>query len=167
MNARSMILAGLSAAVLAGCAQDTQQVEVWVAEVRARPAQPLDPLPPLQTFPAYEYSSQGLRDPFAAPQNSREAAGPRPDPNRRKEALEAFPLDALRMVGTIGDGGGIVALVLAPDKVTHRVRSGNYLGQSDGRVVRIGPERIDMVELVSDGSGGWMERQATLALEDN
>ena len=167
MNVRSVILAGLSLMILAGCSQDTRELEAWVAEVRARPASPLEPLPPLQTFPAYEYSAQGLRDPFAAPQNNREAAGPRPDPNRRKEALEAFPLDALRMVGTIGEGSGIVALVLAPDKVTHRVRGGNYLGQSDGRVVRIGPEGIDMVELVSDGSGGWVERRATLALEDN
>lgn len=166
MNVRLIALAAVSAAALAGCAPDTQQLETWVAEVRARPAPPLDPLPPLRTFPAYEYSAQGLRDPFAAPQNSREATGPRPDPNRRKEALEAFPLDAMQMVGTIGEGSGMVALVLAPDKVTHRIRIGNYLGQSDGRVVRIGPERIDMVELVSDGSGGWVERQATLALED-
>ena len=136
MNARSMILAGLSAAVLAGCAQDTQQVEAWVAEVRARPAQPLDPLPPLQTFPAYEYSSQGLRDPFAAPQNSREAAGPRPDPNRRKEALEAFPLDALRMVGTYHQFGAFVSgvaslprvVIMTMHDITLRPSSGDALG---------------------------------------
>ncbi len=166
MKIRTIGLIALAVTALTACAPGTQELETWVAEVRARPAPPLDPLPPLRTFPAYEYSAQSLRDPFAAPQNSREAAGPRPDPNRRKEALEAFPLDAMQMVGTIGEGGGMVALVLAPDKVTHRIRVGNYLGQSDGRVVRVGPESVDLVELVSDGSGGWVERQATLALED-
>ena len=157
----------VGAALLAtACGRSTNDLEVWVAEVKAKPAPPLDALPPLRTFPAYEYSADTLRDPFSAPVGSRDAAGPRPDPNRRKEALEAFPLDALSMVGTIGTGGDMVALVLAPDKVTYRVRVNNYLGQSDGRVVSVGAERIELVELVSDGAGGWLERQASLALDD-
>ena len=156
----------LGALALVGCGRSTADLEAWVVEVRARPAPPLEPLPPLRTFPAIEYTADGLRDPFSAPVGSRDAAGPRPDPNRRKEALEAFPLDALRMVGTIGTGPGQVALVLAPDKVTYRVRVGNFLGQSDGRVVAVAADRVDMVELVSDGAGGWLEREASLALED-
>lgn len=70
------------------------------------------------------------------------------------------------MVGTIGTGEAMMALVLAPDKVTYRVRVNNYLGQSDGRVTSVGAERIEIVELVSDGAGGWLERQASLALDD-
>lgn len=156
----------LGALALAGCGRGTDDLQAWVTEVRARPAPPLDALPPLRTFPAIEYTADGLRDPFSAPVGSRDAAGPRPDPNRRKEALEAFPLDALRMVGTIGTGPATIALVLAPDKVTYRVRVGNFLGQSDGRVVSVAADRIEMVELVSDGAGGWLEREASLALED-
>lgn len=151
---------------LSGCGRSTADLQAWVAEVRARPSPPLDPLPPLRTFPPVEYTADTLRDPFSAPLANREAVGPRPDPNRRKEALEAFPLDALQMVGTIGTGADTIALVLAPDKVTYRVRVNNYLGQSDGRVASVAPERIEIVELVSDGAGGWLERQASLALDD-
>jgi len=164
----SRFLAALSLAlVLTGCAGGNDDLQAWIAEVKAKPAAPLDALPPLRTYPPIEYSAQGLRDPFSVPvTNSREAAGPRPDPNRRKEALEAFPLDALRMVGTIGVGQGAIALVLAPDNVTYRVKLQDYVGQNDGKVVQVGAERIGLLELVSDGAGGWLERQASLALED-
>ena len=163
--ARFFAIAAL-ALVATGCGRGTDDLVAWVAEVKARPAPPLDALPPLRTFPPYEYTADTLRDPFSAPVGNRDSAGPRPDPNRRKEALEAFPLDALRMVGTIGTGANTIALVLAPDKVTYRVRVNNYLGQSDGRVASVGPERIEIVELVTDGAGGWLERQASLALDD-
>lgn len=157
----------LAALALGGCGRDTADLAAWVAEVKARPAPPLDALPPLRTFPPYEYTADTLRDPFSAPLGNRDGSGPRPDPNRRKEALEAFPLDALRMVGTIGTGPSTVALVLAPDKVTYRVRVNNYLGQSDGRVASVSADRVEIVELVSDGAGGWLERQAGLALVEN
>ena len=168
MSARILRVGLLVVLALAatGCGRSTADLEAWVADVKARPAPPLDPLPPLRTFPPVEYTADTLRDPFSAPVGNRDAAGPRPDPNRRKEALEAYPLDALEMVGTIGTGAETIALVLAPDKVTYRVRVNNYLGQSDGRVASVAPERIEIVELVSDGAGGWLERQASLALDD-
>ena len=61
----------------------------------------------------------------------------------------------------------MVALLLAPDKVTYRVRPGAYVGQSDGRVTAVYEDRVELVELVPDGAGGWLERPATIALEDN
>ena len=70
------------------------------------------------------------------------------------------------MVGTLGGGKNVIALVMAPDKVTYRVQPGNYLGQSDGRVTAVFEDRIELVELVPDGAGGWLERPATVALED-
>ena len=70
------------------------------------------------------------------------------------------------MVGTLGKGPGLVALVMAPDKVTYRVRLGDYMGQSDGRVTSIHEDRIELVELVPDGAGGWLERPATVALDE-
>ncbi|GAE54825.1 hypothetical protein XPR_1460 [Xanthomonas arboricola pv. pruni MAFF 301420] len=83
-----------------------------------------------------------------------------------RSRLEAYPLDALDMVGTIGGGSGLVALVMAPDKVTYRVWPGVYLGQSDGRVTGVYEDRIELIELVPDGAGGWLERPAALALDD-
>ncbi|HET7125484.1 MAG TPA: pilus assembly protein PilP [Lysobacter sp.] len=159
---------------LAGCTRgidstpgDAPNLEKWVADVKARPAPPLDPLPVMQQFETFEYAAQGLRDPFSnAFTDQSGGSGPRPDPNRPKQALEQFPLDSLDMVGTIGRGPGIIGLVMAPDKVTYRVRPGVYMGQNDGRVTGVYEDRIELVELVPDGAGGWLERPASVALED-
>ncbi|MFC7301333.1 pilus assembly protein PilP [Cognatiluteimonas weifangensis] len=164
----------LLAAVLGACGRsvtstpgDAPNLEKWVAEVKNRPAPPLDPLPVMQQFETFEYAAQALRDPFSnAFSDQSNGSGPRPDPNRRKQTLEQFPLDSLDMVGTIGSGAGLVALVMAPDKVTYRVRPGVYLGQNDGRVTAVFDDRIELVELVPDGAGGWLERPASIALED-
>ncbi|CBA16830.1 pilus assembly protein PilP [Xanthomonas albilineans] len=169
-----VVVAGVLALLLAGCARDVTStpgdapnLENWVKEVRARPAQPLEPLPVMQQFETFEYTAQGLRDPFSdAWANPDGNNGLRPDPNRRKEPLEQFPLDGLKMVGTLGGGSGQVALVMAPDKVTYRVRPGVYMGQSDGRVTAVHDDRIDLIELVPDGAGGWLERPASVALDD-
>lgn len=172
---KSMILGGgyrlavvaMLAISLAGCIGGKGDLEKWVAEMKAKPAPPLDPLPVMQQFETFEYAAQNLRDPFSDAFSGTDGSGPRPDPGRAKQTLEQFPLDSLDMVGTLGNGGGIVALVLAPDKVTYRVRPGAYLGQSDGRVTAVYEDRIELVELVPDGAGGWLERPATIALEDN
>ncbi|HZX81761.1 MAG TPA: pilus assembly protein PilP [Lysobacter sp.] len=169
--ARALVLAVL----LSGCARgvsstpgEAPNLEKWVVDVKARPAPPLDPLPVMQQFETFEYAAQGLRDPFSrAFTDDGNGSGPRPDSARRKQALEAFPLDSLDMVGTLGRGTGLIALVMAPDKVTYRVRAGDYMGQSDGRVTSVHDDRIELVELVPDGAGGWLERPATLALDDN
>lgn len=170
---RSLMLAAAVAA-LAGCGRsitstpgDAPNLEEWVANVKAKPAPPLDPLPVMQQFETFEYAAQALRDPFSDAFTSEDSgSGPRPDSHRRKQALEAFPLDTLDMVGTIGQGRAVVALVQAPDKVVYRVQPGAYLGQNDGRVTAVTPDRVDLVELVPDGAGGWLERPASIALED-
>lgn len=164
----------LAVFALAGCTRgitstpgDAPNLEKWVADVKARPAPPLDPLPVMQQFETFEYAAQGLRDPFSnAFTDQSGGSGPRPDPNRPKQTLEQFPLDSLDMVGTIGRGPGIIGLVMAPDKVTYRVRPGAYMGQNDGRVTAVYEDRIELVELVPDGAGGWLERPASVALED-
>ncbi len=167
--ARRIIPVAVLCLLLGACTSDTKVVEAWVAEVKARPAPPLDPLPVMKQFETFEYTPEGLRDPFAVPVPDLDSAGSglRPDPDRRKEALEVFPLDGLNMVGTIGAGANLIGLVLAPDRVTYRVRPGMYMGQNDGRITAVYEDRIEMVELVPDGAGGWLERQAKIALEDN
>ena len=89
------------------------------------------------------------------------------EPNQPLDPAKDKRVVALDMVGTLGRGGGLVALVMAPDKVTYRVAPGAYMGQNDGRVTGVQEDRIDLVELVPDGAGGWLERPASVALEDN
>jgi len=147
---------------------DAPNLEEWIANVKAKPAPPLDPLPVMQQFETFEYAAQGLRDPFSDAFTSEDnGSGPRPDSHRRKQTLEQFPLDSLDMVGTIGRGGTVIGLVVAPDKVVYRVQPGVYIGQNDGRVTAVHEDRIELVELVPDGAGGWLERPASVALEDN
>ena len=157
----------LLASALVACGGSQGDLEKWVAEVKARPAPALPPLPVMQQFETFEYDAQNLRDPFSELFNGGEGGEPRPDAGRRKQTLEQFPLDSLDMVGTLGTGRNLVALLMAPDKVTYRVQPGAYLGQSDGRVTAINEDRIELVELVPDGAGGWLERPATILLEDN
>lgn len=172
---KARLAVGLMLALaLTGCTRgitstpgDAPNLETFVAEVKARPAPPLDPLPVMQQFETFEYTAHTLRDPFStAFTDDGSGSGPRPDRDRRKQTLEQFPLDSLDMVGTLGTGAGVIALVMAPDKVTYRVRPGNYMGQSDGRVTGVFEDRIELVELVPDGAGGWLERPASVALED-
>jgi type IV pilus assembly protein PilP len=167
-KARILLFVVGSAMLLGACSSNTREDEIWVEEVKARPAPPLEPLPVMRQFETFEYAAQDMRDPFSAPIPDRSnAGGGGPDPTRRKEALEAYPLDSLDMVGTIGAGGSLLGLLMAPDKVTYRVRPGNYLGQNDGKITAVFEDRIEIVELVPDGAGGWLERQAKISLDDN
>jgi type IV pilus assembly protein PilP len=159
----------LTAVCLTACGRSTSEIEKWVAEVKAQPPPPLEPLPVMKQFEQFEYAAQGMRDPFSQPVPDRNTSGsgPRPDQNRPKQELEAFPLDSLDMAGTIGAAKSRSGLIVAPDKKVYRIRPGNYLGQNDGRVTAIYDDRIEIVELVPDGAGGWIERPAKIALEDN
>lgn len=144
--------------------------EQWVAKEKARKGAPLEPLPVIKTFETFVYQDQDLRDPFGLSVEEREQAvndGPRPDQNRPREPLEAFPLDGLKMSGTLGLAQKIEGLLRDPDGVVHRVHVGEYIGQNYGRITAIGEDSIDLVELVPNGSGGWMERQASISLGDS
>lgn len=144
-------------------------LHAWVAQVKARKGAPLPPLPVVKTFETFIYQDQDQRDPFepAPPQaGSQSLAGPHPDQNRPREPLESFPLDSLKMVGTIGTSNSIEALVKDPQGVIHQVRVGDYMGQNYGHVTQVTNGEVDLVELVPNGSGGWMERDASVALGD-
>lgn len=138
----------------------------WVHNEDLKPGPPLPPIPVLQQFDTFIYNDQGLRDPFAAPVDKNANTGPRPDKERPKQPLEAFPLDSLNMVGTLNTNSpdAIVGLVMSPDRVLHRVTPGTYMGQNDGKVTAVHPDKIDITELVPDGAGGYLERPANIAL---
>ena len=94
------------------------------------------------------------------------AANIRPDSKRNREFLEQFSLDTLRMVGTLNLNGQHYGLVQTTDGLLHRVLPGNHLGQADGRITDITPSKINLIEIVPDGLGGYMERPAALALNE-
>jgi type IV pilus assembly protein PilP len=153
---------------LAAC-NSQGDLHAWVAQVKARKGAPLPPLPVVKTFESFIYQDQDKRDPFepAPPQAGiSNTAGPHPDQNRPRQPLEAFPLDSLKMVGTIGAKGSIEALIKDPQGVIHQVHVGDYMGQNYGHVTGVSEDQVDLVELVPNGSGGWMERDASVALGD-
>lgn len=178
MRLRTFAVPALAMLLLAGCTSGRRDLEDWVAAEKAKKGAPIDPLPVVKTFETFDYKSQDvggleLRDPFGASAEEARAElaaeggnGPRPDANRPKELLENYPLDGLDMVGTLGLGSAMEGLVKDPDGVVHRVHENNYLGQNYGRITVIAEDRIELVELVPNGAGGWMERQASIALDD-
>lgn len=156
----------LAALLLTGCGGDMSDLEAYVAEVKARQSTAIEPIPQMKQYEAFTYAPEGRRDPFtkSGQPQAAAAAGPKPDLNRNKEPLEEFPLDALRMVGTIRLPVGVFALVKAPDNVVHRVTTKNHMGQNYGQIVGITESEISLMELIPDGFGGWVQRPASLAL---
>lgn len=155
---------------LAGCAnRDMSDLQQYVAEVKARPPSGISPPPEPVEVETFVYVAGDRRDPFTPDINPEENAeavadsGLRPDFNRRKEELEFFPLDSLRMVGTLEQGGKTWALVKTKDGTIHRVTIGNHMGRNYGRIVEITEDKIKLVELVKSGSG-YKEREATISL---
>ena len=166
--ARPLLTALVAALALAGCARGLGELEQRVEEIKARKGAPLEPLPVMKTFETFEYTAQGMRDPFspsAEEQVVGVASGPRPDVNRPREELENFPLDALDMVGTLGLGSDQTGLIKDPDGVIHQVRADNYMGKNFGRITSISESQIELVELIPNGVGGWIERQASISLD--
>ena len=157
-------------ALVAGCAnKDMTDLQDYVAEVKARPASGIEPIPEIRQVVGFVYEAKNRRDPFTPPLDDDEATetvldnGIRPDPNRRKEELEGFTLDSLRMVGTLEQEEETWGLVKTSDGTIHRVAPGNYMGQNDGRITRISEDKIELIELVPTGSG-FLEKEAALAL---
>ncbi len=152
----------------AGCTRGTSDLEAFVAEVKSRPAKPIEPIPEIKTFEPFTYTAFDLRDPFSPPASAQEGKGGglRPDTARRKEPLERYPLDALSMVGLIEKDGRTLALIRSSDGLIHQVAVGNYAGQNYGRIIRIQEDRVDLIEIIPDGAGGWVERPASIAMRE-
>lgn len=165
----STVLTGIVLA--AGCGNDSADLHAWVDAAGARPGGGIEPLPAVRPVPAFVYEPAGRRSPFmpdtalATP-----GASPTPDretgPSRRREYLEQFPLDSLRMVGTLETRGTVFGLVRTADGLIHRVAAGQHLGPDDGRIVSITQSAIALVETAPDGQGGQLERAAELGLAD-
>lgn len=151
-----------------GCSGEMDELNQRIAEVKSRPGERIEPLPEIKPYEAFTYNIGALRSPFvpSAPVQADLPNSIRPDSRRAREFLEQFPLDTLRMVGTLRLQGRNFGLVQGRDGLVHRVLPGSYVGQNDGRVLSVDEAKISLVEIVPDGLGGYIERPAALALSE-
>ena len=167
---KNALIAVLSAGMLAACGGDMDDLDQYINEIKARPGGRIEPLPEITPYEVFTYvaDAQGMRSPFVpdTPQASGSTGGARPDLDRSREYLESFPLDSLGMVGTLYIGDTMYGLVQTSDGLIHRVVPGNYMGQNDGRISGISESEITLVEIISDGIGGYIERDAAVGLTD-
>ncbi|MFV3412594.1 type 4a pilus biogenesis lipoprotein PilP [Pseudomonas nitroreducens] len=158
---------------LNGCGSggDFADLQAYLDEVRARPKGAIEPLPKFQAYEAFTYSASSLRSPFQPPVKIDLAVKQKgnkvikPDETRVKQFLEGFNIETFEMVGTLARDNQTFALVKGAGGV-HRVRVGDYLGRNDGKIVAISEAKIDVIEIVPDGEGGWLERPRSLTLKE-
>jgi type IV pilus assembly protein PilP len=164
----------LVAVMLSACTESMDGLDKYIASVKARPADPISPIPPVKTYTPYEYEGLSGRDPFLQSisegsddvRSTASNSGPRPDFDRPKEYLERYELDTLSMVGTFAKEDNYWALVRDPEGIIHRVPVGNFIGKNHGQVVNIQSTEVVLSELISDGAGGWLVREASIALDE-
>lgn len=151
---------------VAGCSSKDADLERFIAQTNQEPPGGVEPLPEVKPFDNYKYVSADVRSPFVPIGGRAGASSVRPDSRRNREFLEGFPLDSLQMVGTMSISGRTYGLVQTKDKLLQRVLPGNHLGENDGRITSIEPSKINIVEVVADGLGGYTERGTTLQLKE-
>lgn len=155
---------------LAACNNGMTDLEQYVQSVKAKPATPLDPIPEIKPYVRFVYPGHEL-NPFdskiLAPDTVADPGNAiMPDANRIPEFLEGFPLDSLRMVGTLNQNGALWALIRIPDGAIHRARAGNYLGKNHGKITKVEETKVLIQEIVENGFGGFKERDNAIALSD-
>jgi len=163
-------------ALMSGCSNDDySDLNHYISEVKLRPKGPIETLPEIKVIEPFIFKPEGLRDPFKPLElpeqpeggiDSLKTNGIKPDLTRRKEELEAFPLDGLKMVGTVVMKSSLWSLIKASDGSIHRVQVGNYMGKNHGKIIRIVTDKIELMEIVPDKPGTWREQQTSLALTE-
>jgi type IV pilus assembly protein PilP len=161
----------MAVALLAACSPDTDysDLNAFMDEVDSRPRGRVEPLPPIETVPPFSYLASNKRSPFEPPvvlKRVERQSGPKvePDLNRVKQYLEQFTIGQLAMVGTLSQGATMYALIQDAEGGVHRVQSGDFMGTDHGRIRGVGETGIELIEIVPDGIGGWVERERTVAL---
>ncbi len=148
---------------MTGCSNnDFSDLDQYISRVKAEPKGAIQPLPETKVVESFLFNPEGLRDPFkplVQPEQEdvvtefSAGGGIKPDATRRKEELEAFPLDILKMVGTVVMKSTLWGLVKTDDGTIHRVQTGNYMGKNYGKIIRISTDKIELMEIVPDKPG--------------
>ncbi|MGI2109763.1 pilus assembly protein PilP [Shewanella frigidimarina] len=157
--------------LLSGCIGDRSDLELFVTTTKAQHVARIPPLKQTPKFEHFAYQAELMRSPFVPPSRelteevvdtSRDCL--QPDLKRRKGRLETYALDNLRMRGTLSEDSTIWALVESSDASVYRMGVGEYLGLYHGRIAKVTPQFIEIIELIPDGSGCWAERASNLEL---
>jgi len=166
---RSLVVL-LGCLALAGCAgEQHSDLKKFVKDSDSLPRGRIPPLPEVKPYEPFAYNAFNLTDPFRPrkiePPKTAAAGGLQPDFTRRREPLEAYSLENLKMVGTLQQKNKIYALVKTPDNNLYRVKIGNYMGQNFGHITAISESDIKLKEIVQDSGGSWEEKAQTLQLQ--
>lgn len=172
MNIRLFLLLPLLVVLTACTGSNNQDLRDYIADVKKRPKGTIEPIPTFRPYEAFSYSAVTLRSPFEQPVPEVEkvyveaSENVKPDLNREKELLEGFNMASLSMVGTLELSGALWALVDDGVGGVHPVTKGNYLGKNHGRIVATSGNGIEILEIVSNGRDGWVERPRTLKIKE-
>ena len=172
-NTMRLLGGALLLALLAGCGAENEELQEWMERQRREAKPNVSPLTPPKKFEAQPYSSAQSVDPFSTQKLTvavkAEARQPNSmlgaELNRRKEPLEAYPLDSMTMVGSVAKQAKPFAL-LRVDNLLYQVAIGDHIGQNYGRITKITETQIELREIVQDAAGEWIERPTTLQLQE-
>jgi len=171
MQAPKILMSMIMLATLAACSPSTDYADLneFMDEVDSRPRGRIEPLPPIETVPPFSYLASNKRSPFEPPvvlKRVDRQSGPKVTPNfnRVKQYLEQFPIGQLSMVGTLAQGSVMYGLIKDGEGGVHRVQNGDFMGTDHGKIQHVGDASIELIEIVPDGTGGWVERERTVSL---
>ena len=167
---RTMLCASLIS--LGACSQDISDLQTFIAQTKSAHVGSVKPIPQFKPYESFSYTAAELRDPFVSTLDLEEDDTTKtsllnPDSSRPREPLEVFPLDTLSMVGILEQNTQLWGLIKDPKNIVHRVQVGHYMGQSEGRIIEIDESAIYIVEIVPDGIGGYIERDASISIGVN
>lgn len=167
---RRLIIIALSLVIL-GCGGNTHDdLEKFVREAGEGMRGKVEPLPEVTPYEPFPYEAFYLPEPFKPRKLKAPGAGGgglQPDLNRRREALEVFELEKLKMVGSLQQDKVIYALIKAPDNSLHRVKVGNYMGVNYGLITNINEQEVKLTEIIEDSAGDWSEKLSSLTLVES
>ena len=142
-----------------------KSIDKAIDAIKIKPVPPVEPIPEFKAAPLDKYTANQIRSPFNTPHTEQHTSIGQPDQNRQKEELEAYPLDSLKVVGSLHRGQQAWALIMSPNGTIYRATLGNYLGKNYGKITQISADGLKLVETVPDGTGGWKKRSVDVSLD--
>lgn len=168
---RWIIMVALSSAMVGCGGGKYDDLDQFVRESGQGLRGKVEPLPEVKPYEPFMYEAFELPDPFKprklkASNNVGAGGSLQPDLNRRKEPLEVYELEKLKMVGTLQQNKITFALILAPDNSLHRVKAGNYMGVNFGKITSVTDSEVQLTEVIEDSAGDWSEKRNSVTLAE-